>query len=62
MIVPEVVEIIRKKFGWNYLKKGRRSSLELAIFFKVKPLAVINDFTIWVSCGAVENREEAEPW
>jgi hypothetical protein len=37
-------------------KNGSRSSLELAIFFKVKPLAVIDDFTIWARCGAVENR------
>jgi hypothetical protein len=37
-------------------KNGSRSSLELAIFFKVKLLAAIDDFTIWVRCGAVENR------
>jgi hypothetical protein len=37
-------------------KNGSRSSLDLTIFFKVKSLAVINDLTIMVSCGAVENR------
>jgi hypothetical protein len=38
-------------------KNGSRSNLELTIFFKVIPLAVIDDLTILVSCGAVENRE-----
>jgi hypothetical protein len=28
----------------------------LTIFIKVKPLAAIDDLTILVSCGAVENR------
>ena len=37
-------------------KNGSRSSLELVIFFKVKLLAAIDDFTIWARCGAVENR------
>jgi hypothetical protein len=47
---------------WGYFiycynpKNGSRSSLELVIFFKVKLLAAIDDFTIWVRCGAVENR------
>jgi hypothetical protein len=42
--------------GQIYPKNGSRSSLELVIFFKVKLLAAIDDFTIWVRCGAVENR------
>ena len=40
----------------NHPKNGSRSSLELVIFFKVKLLAAIDDFTIWARCGTVENR------
>jgi hypothetical protein len=38
-------------------KNGSRSSFASAIFFKVKPLATIEDFTLWISCGGVENRQ-----
>jgi hypothetical protein len=36
-------------------ENGSRSSLELAIFFKAQSLAAIDDFTIWVRCGAVQS-------
>ena len=45
----------RAGYGF-YPKNSSRSSLELIIFFKVKLLAAIDDFTIWARCGVVENR------
>jgi hypothetical protein len=56
LVSGEHTFVLRLYLVANNPKNGSRSSLELAIFFKTQPLASIDDFTIWVRCGVVQNR------